>query len=256
MYPFIKSSRKQSYHPVSGGSDNESTSDFVHAQNQIVLKLCRQIRFLAICCILLLLLLMISALGYIFQPAKTQSMLEHLHPENLLLAPEFPFVTKFFKDPGIIAEITPEIEQSWEADMPKGRGFVNVKTAHSDTEETYVVSVFHQLHCLYMIQQSFTKAIQDPSQVPVGEVYHTYHCTELLRRAIKCAADPTLDDTITIPQSPIGRGTSGWNGTHVCRDYDRLFAWAEEHRANDRIGAGILAGHHDEHTHEDYGASE
>jgi hypothetical protein len=100
-----------------------------------------------------------------------------------------------------------------------------------------------------MMQQSFTKAMKNVSQVPIKEVYHTYHCAELLRQALKCAADPTLDQTVILPDSPIGRGTSGWNGTHVCRDYDSIFVWTEQHRTNDRIGAGILDGHHSEHPH-------
>jgi hypothetical protein len=101
-----------------------------------------------------------------------------------------------------------------------------------------------------MMQKSFTKAIKDASQMPAKEIWHTYHCAELLRQALKCAADPALDKTVHLASSPTGRGTSGWNGTHVCRDFDSLFAWTDEHRTNDRIGAGILDGHHSEHEHE------
>lgn len=90
--------------------------------------------------------------------------------------------------------------------------------------------------------------MENSSQVPQHEVYHTYHCAELLRQALKCSADPTLDGTVDLPQSPTGRGTNGWNGNHICRDYDRLFEWTEQHRTNDRIGSGILDGHNVEHN--------
>jgi len=55
IYSFFRSSplshsRKTSYQPVSGRWDHDSPIDFSHQKNQIVLKLCRQIRFLAICC--------------------------------------------------------------------------------------------------------------------------------------------------------------------------------------------------------------
>lgn len=99
----------------------------------------------------------------------------------------------------------------------------------------------------YMMQQSFARAIENPSQVPPQEVEHTYHCAELLRQALKCTADPALDPTVPGTGDQPGRRTSGWNSTHVCRDYDRLFKWTESHRTNDRVGAGILPGHHDGH---------
>ena len=94
------------------------------------------------------------------------------------------------------------------------------------------------------MQQSFTKVLKDVSLVSEHEIYHTYHCAELLRQALKCAADPALDPAVPVAASPTGIGTSGWNGTHVCRDFDSLFAWTDAHRTNDRIGAGIMDGHH------------
>ncbi|RFU32380.1 hypothetical protein B7463_g3990, partial [Scytalidium lignicola] len=161
----------------------------------------------------------------------------------------FPLVTKVFEGGPPIREITEEIELRWQNDMPMGRGFVRVPTGGAGSaEDIFTVAVYHQLHCLYMMQQSFTRAIENASQVPQAEVTHTYHCAELLRQALKCSADPSLDTVIDIPDSPTGHGTSGWGGIHVCRDYESLFAWTEEHRTSDRIGAGSIAGPHDGHA--------
>jgi len=259
MHIFLPSARfsilrKKEYSPVSDGSDHESNDDIPQEQTQLVLKLGRQLRFLLICCVILFVVLLVS-ITLQFKRAVLPSFLvasnnfpHGLNVENLLLAPEFPLVTKVFEQGKFVTEINDEVERRWEDDMPRGRGFVYVPTGHEDHDDNiYVVSVFHQLHCLYMMQKSFTKAMENPLQVPIGEVYHTYHCAELLRQALKCAADPTLDPTVHIAEAPTGRATSGWNGTHVCRDFDSLFAWTDEHRSNDRIGAGIIAGHHDEH---------
>ncbi|KAH8881000.1 hypothetical protein GQ53DRAFT_832844 [Thozetella sp. PMI_491] len=234
---------KGSYLPVSGAADGESPHSRRADADATVIKLTKQIRFFSMLSSLLLVILLLSALGHILRPPKSSNSLAK---DGLLLAPAFPLVTKIFENRNLIKEISAEVEARWEADMPRGRGFVHVPGFHTEDPDgnIHVVSVFHQLHCLYMMQKSFTRAMQNSSQVEEKEVYHTYHCAELLRQALKCAADPTLDSTAVVPSSPTGRGTSGWNGTHVCRDFDSLFAWTDAHRTNDRVGAGILDGHH------------
>ena len=96
-----------------------------------------------------------------------------------------------------------------------------------------------------MIQKSFTRAIENVSNIPTREIWHTYHCAELLRQAIKCAADPTLDTTFHRSGKSTEPVTTGWNGTHICRDYGSLFAWTEEHRINEQTG--LMDERFDEH---------
>ena len=54
---------------------------------------------------------------------------------------------------------------------------------------------------------------------------HTDHCIEILRQAVMCAADLTLEnldlEDITSPMKP-QRGNSGWGNVHTCRDWTRL----------------------------------
>ena len=54
---------------------------------------------------------------------------------------------------------------------------------------------------------------------------HTNHCIEMLRQAVMCAADLTLEkldpEDITSPFKP-QRGNSGWGNFHTCRDWTRL----------------------------------
>ena len=48
---------------------------------------------------------------------------------------------------------------------------------------------------------------------------HITHCFNLLRQAILCAADTTLD-----PMKD-GQATDGLNVTHVCRDWTQVYAF-------------------------------
>ncbi len=85
-----------------------------------------------------------------------------------------------------------------------------------------------------MMQVTFAHAIENSSQVSRAQQLHTYHCVEYLRQGIRCAADPALDATF-----PVGHGnhaTMGLGSTHVCRDYGKLFQWAEEHRITNTTG--------------------
>jgi hypothetical protein len=91
----------------------------------------------------------------------------------------------------------------------------------------------------FLTRKAFSAALTHPHNISDFEIGHTFHCIEYLRQAIRCAADPTLDPT-TYHAERESHSSTGWNGTHVCRDYDALFAWAEDHRYND-------AGEHDSH---------
>ena len=68
---------------------------------------------------------------------------------------------------------------------------------------------------------------------------HLYHCAELVRQALKCAADSTFDTTTVRPGHSGQRATKGSGGLHVCRDYDKLFTWAEENRFSNSTGSGL-----------------
>lgn len=152
----------------------------------------------------------------------------------------------------------PELMSCWAL---VGRGFVQ-QTDQNGSETVYAVSAMHQLRCLvmlflsqshkslpltlhpgsqYLIQTSFATALQDPTQLDPTHRRNTGHCIELLRQAVRCHADPTLD-----PAYPLATDsgtytftTLGWSSNHVCRDYDRLYAWAQDNRADDSTGLAV-----------------
>ncbi len=86
-----------------------------------------------------------------------------------------------------------------------------------------------------MMQVAFARAIEDPSQVTKPQQMHTYHCVEYMRQAVRCTADPTLDPTFLVGEHG-NHATFGSGATHVCRDYEKLFQWAEDHHTTNSSG--------------------
>lgn len=62
-----------------------------------------------------------------------------------------------------------------------------------------------------------------------AEIDHVYHCFDYLRQVIICLADPTMDPFHPTSETPGVIETLGWGNTHVCRDWEALSDWADEH---------------------------
>ncbi|KAN0098999.1 protein of unknown function (DUF3328) domain containing protein [Hyaloscypha variabilis] len=115
-----------------------------------------------------------------------------------------------------------------------GRGFVQIKDSETfnigepykingnmgTDEPVYMMSVFHQLHCLsYLVQQVQNATVSGPLDKEVA--HHTAHCFDYLRQSIMCNADTSLEgETEAGP---------GWGSNHQCKDYDEVLAWANNH---------------------------
>ncbi|KAF3055634.1 hypothetical protein GL218_06938 [Daldinia childiae] len=86
----------------------------------------------------------------------------------------------------------------------------------------YMMSVFHQLHCLSYIVEHYQ---QGYAGVKLTEevAHHSSHCFDYLRQSIMCSADTNLEG-----ESEYG---PGWGSKHECADYDAVLAWANKHSA-------------------------
>ncbi|KAH8901698.1 hypothetical protein GQ53DRAFT_835370 [Thozetella sp. PMI_491] len=81
--------------------------------------------------------------------------------------------------------------------------------------EVYVVSVFHQLHCLsMMIDQIGRFSSPGGWELSNRSRHHTIHCFDYLRQAILCAGDTTLEGTTVYGE--------GWGSLHQCKDIDTI----------------------------------
>ncbi|TVY82111.1 Oxidase ustYa [Lachnellula suecica] len=112
-----------------------------------------------------------------------------------------------------------------------GRGYVKIDdwetfdlgepyTSHYNHNMTdvpvFMVSVFHQLHCLsYLAQNGF-----DQTELEQEVAHHSAHCFDYLRQSIMCAADTSLEGKT--------EAGPGWGSKHECKDYDAVLAWANE----------------------------
>jgi hypothetical protein len=87
----------------------------------------------------------------------------------------------------------------------------------------------------WAIHQGFYTAVHaEPAAVTDDlqrEFPHVRHCFDYIRQALMCSADATLEPV----NADLG-GVTGWDGTHVCRDFGSLAQWAEDHRTNNLRG--------------------
>ncbi|KAK6437235.1 hypothetical protein LTR95_006565 [Oleoguttula sp. CCFEE 5521] len=144
------------------------------------------------------------------------------------------------------APSTPEADQAWGSLSPPGDGFVIVPDARaydlppgkpSNAGEVYDISVFHQLHCLNHLRTFlFTlKAGMDLNNT--REVYdrllvkqedHVYHCFDLIRQALMCHPDLTVE----WPRTEVdGRrfAFDGWGIQHQCVDWNSVLGFMGKH---------------------------
>ncbi|KAK7952801.1 uncharacterized protein PG986_008529 [Apiospora aurea] len=136
-------------------------------------------------------------------------------------------------------EPSKESEGQWTKLIPKGKGWIDVD---NDTALPYMhgmdqslpkqqamISVFHQLHCLYMTRAGYFSArAGNLDEVNAG---HLAHCWDYLRQAIMCAGDTTLE---WLHAPPDNIGSTGWGYQHTCKDYGALFTFAERYRSTDK----------------------
>lgn len=106
-------------------------------------------------------------------------------------------------------------------------------------ENSYMVSFYHQLHCLREIQAhyvNFVGSVQDGGSE--REMYmmtenakrHAEHCFDYIRQGIQCSGDIALEgpDLVRVPlESPL----RGWGVEHQCRKWDATVEWMKENEA-------------------------
>jgi hypothetical protein len=120
-----------------------------------------------------------------------------------------------------------------------------------ETALVYGVSVFHQLHCLLWRSSSFSAEISDcGARISFGLlttprpgrtsslneiVFHRDHCLDYIRQALMCNADASFEPLTSV-------GINGMGAVHQCRDFNKIFSWAYEHRSDKVHGSGYGGG--------------
>jgi CTP-dependent riboflavin kinase len=86
----------------------------------------------------------------------------------------------------------------------------------------YMMTVFHQLHCLSYIAEHYQQGYGG-TNLTEEVAHHTSHCFNYLRQGIMCSADTTLEGETK--EGP------GEGSVHECVDYDALLTWANKNGA-------------------------
>ncbi|KAI1161917.1 hypothetical protein F5B18DRAFT_653202 [Nemania serpens] len=169
--------------------------------------------------------------------------------------PTFPRKTyKFLPDPNYVRDDMLFKEQdtlntlhSWLPLSSEARGYVQIPN-HASYDRlgdpyivaidrmsdgpAYMMSVFHQLHCLSYIVDHYQRGYAG-TNLTEEVAHHSAHCFDYLRQSIMCAADTNLEgETEAGP---------GWGSDHTCADYDAVLAWANENSAM-KWRTGLLPG--------------
>ena len=126
----------------------------------------------------------------------------------------------------------PEAYEEWMGYLPPGAGVVRLGP-HTDPDmnRAFIVAMFHELHCLQYLRDEFASATRPASERKGKEPAwgHVQHCLNLLRRAVLCGADTTLEradaehDVFSQRRGDDGPAVGRVGAYHVCRDWDAVY---------------------------------
>ena len=85
-----------------------------------------------------------------------------------------------------------ENAKDWSSLVPH-HGFVRLS---NDTKDIYELSMYHQLHCLMGYRQ-YINWMLDGQEITAHAAEHVDHCSSYLTQLMMCAADTTLEPTVT-----------------------------------------------------------
>ena len=99
----------------------------------------------------------------------------------------------------------------------------------SGVTNAYMVSFYHQLHCIKALQMQFVTS-QMNSSGTTWDSNHANHCFSYLRQAAICGGDMTLEGLDEDVESG-ERGIHGWGTVHICRNWETILDWMHENAA-------------------------
>ncbi|KAE8385346.1 hypothetical protein BDV23DRAFT_188304 [Aspergillus alliaceus] len=117
---------------------------------------------------------------------------------------------------------------------PEAYGLPPNKNVVPGTKNAYMISVYHQLHCLKALHMALLPVVTQQETLSSStagghgfEHNHIAHCLDYLRQSVMCSGDVTLEPPDEKPEkgkSPL----QGWGVKHVCRNWEEIEAWRGE----------------------------
>ena len=142
---------------------------------------------------------------------------------------------------------SPAVDQAWLHLFPSYGGFFEHPTI---APERSTFSAFHQLHCVNSIRMGYwalyDAAISDQvlNETDIemdASPAHMRHCIDMLRQAIMCSPDLTVEKK----DHELG-GVNGFGITHQCYDWKQLVHWVKGWD-NEGVQEGVKIAHQTSH---------
>ncbi|KAG9239962.1 hypothetical protein BJ878DRAFT_333968 [Calycina marina] len=112
----------------------------------------------------------------------------------------------------------------WNTIMPVGAGW-----GQPNQFPFFTTTMTHQLHCLWMMGQMFSKMETGSTKdLPADYQSHYLHCIDYIRQGVMCLGDMSLEAHAETDADDNGPGDGSWSGHHVCKDYSKITSYLEE----------------------------
>ena len=109
--------------------------------------------------------------------------------------------------------------------------------------QTSIPTVFHQLHCLYIIRRAYYDDSSDLQEFDFGKDrdVHVAHCFDYIKQGLTCTIDTTVEPAVEKEGEFLGFGFD-----RQCQDFEALKDYVEKYRmfnASGFLAAGLDHGH-------------
>ncbi|PWY80817.1 hypothetical protein BO94DRAFT_470824 [Aspergillus sclerotioniger CBS 115572] len=153
------------------------------------------------------------------------------------IAREFVPWSNFSNEPPQSGDIP---EPIWDSLIPNGLGYFQDASL---TNKPSIPTVFHQLHCLYILRRAYY-ARSDENDLEgfdfgKNRSIHVPHCFDYLRQGITCSADTTVEPAVDEENGFLGSGFP-----RQCVDFEALKEYVEERRIFNATGFLAVGYHH------------
>ncbi|KAH0584445.1 hypothetical protein H2248_009982 [Termitomyces sp. 'cryptogamus'] len=140
----------------------------------------------------------------------------HDYPENLPIG-SLPLVPMVAEETVHYPLLGLQSDAEWFSLTPSKFGYVQL----GPENRLFSVSMFHQLHCLRMLNLAFGKA-------RIATSGHVQHCLNYLRQAALCSADLTIEAG-NFEDRDFATARTG--ATYMCKDWSLVYPFLEENGA-------------------------
>ncbi|KAE8154335.1 hypothetical protein BDV25DRAFT_116453 [Aspergillus avenaceus] len=160
-----------------------------------------------------------------------------------IISKEFNFSTAFSQEPPQSDGETPE--PIWDSLIPSTPPLYLYKSKLTSADglgyfkdealapQTSIPTVFHQLHCLYILRRAYYSRSDELQRFDFGRnrTAHVAHCFDYLQQGLTCSVDTTVEPAVDHEHGFLG---SGFN--RQCRDYGKLKEFVESRRVFNATG--------------------